>query len=193
MLAAKEEQLQQAIAAANRRLPEPQSLLAARATAREAARKLNGLSRSAEQISESIDALNQPRTWWCRTIDWVTGRTARRQIQIAALEERQNRAELAAQQARKAAIESDRRVEVAEAQYREAARAYAEEWDREATEAHRQMAAIKAAAELWQLMPGVAALGFDALYRLGGSIAGRRDHEARQFTHDRRSGAVQPH
>jgi sRNA-binding protein len=170
--------------------PEPKFLLDARTEAREAARRVDGLQQRVDQIAASISALSILTSWWRRAIDWVTGAGLHRQSKIAGLRATQKKAELAVKQAEEAQLRMDRSVAAAESKHREAARAHFEKWNQEAAYTEQRLAAIKAAEQFWQSMPGASYLGFDAVHAVGRRLAEFQNRETNQRTRSRGRGGI---
>jgi catechol 2,3-dioxygenase-like lactoylglutathione lyase family enzyme len=86
----------------------------------------------------------------------------------------QDKAQLALKQARKDQLSAENRLDLAIRLHKDAVREHTEKWAQLAAGADARIAAVKSANELWQRLPGVAALGAGALYGLGFKLSNRK-------------------
>lgn len=170
-LAAVEERARLASAMVRTKLPEPQQLLDARQQVQTNSKSHEALRARLDQITNAETSLTQPRPWWRRTLDWLTGAALRRQTEIDTLVRARKQAEAAFRQAGEALSQAQRVLNGAEARHAEATREYRVRWAREAANSSDRIEAAKAAADLWRALPGLSNLGMDGMCRIGSAIA----------------------
>lgn len=166
-----EEQARTAAALVKAGMPEPRQLLEARQAVQTASAAGYPLREQLDQIAGAITLLAEPRSWWGRTFDWLTGAAVQKQAEMETLVKTRRQVERALRHADEALTQSQRTLKLAETQYADAAREHRERWAREAASTAQRLEAAKAAADLWRVLPGLSNLGVDSMCRFGNEIA----------------------
>lgn len=175
-----EDQARTAAALVRTGLPEPRQLLEARQAVQNAGNVCHPLRERLNQIAGTEALLAEPRSWWGRTFDWLTGAAVQKRAEIETVAKARQQVELALKQADQALTLSQQTLKMAEAQFADATREHRERWTREATITAQRLEAAKEAAALWRVLPGLSNLGVDSMCRFGNDIAELRSPAVRK-------------
>lgn len=178
-----EERARSAAAMARTVLPEPQVVADAREAFKSASKKRDALDAPLDRIRGAERSLSQPHAWWRRAVDWITGATARKEAEKQAIAKDRRQLEAAIVEADRSVALANQALVEAESRHVAANREHRRRWTTEASEASRRLEATKAAATLWQVLPGLARLGPEGMRRVGDRILDAQTRYGRRTRH----------